>query len=70
MKGLKIGILKEGFSAPNMQAGVVDKVKAGANRFAALGATVNEISIPEHLTALAAWNPVRRKSRSPVPPPC
>lgn len=58
VKGLKIGILKEGFSAPNMQAGVVEKVMAGADRFAALGATVNEVSIPDHLTALAAWNPI------------
>ncbi|MDU6069427.1 MAG: amidase, partial [Bradyrhizobium sp.] len=58
VKGLKIGVLKEGFSAPNMEEGVVSKVKAGAERFAKLGASVSEVSIPEHMHALAAWNPI------------
>lgn len=55
---LKIGVLREGFSAPNMQKGVVAKVQAGAERFAKLGAEVSEISIPEHADALAAWYPI------------
>jgi amidase len=58
VKGMKIGILKEGFSYANMQLGVAEKVRAGADRLAALGADVSEVSIPEHLTALAAWNPI------------
>jgi amidase len=58
VKGMKIGILKEGFAVSNMQEGVVSKVKAGAERFARLGASVSEVSIPEHLHALAAWNPI------------
>jgi len=58
VKRLKIGLLKEGFAAPNMQEGVVAKVKAGAERFAKLGASVSEVSIPEHAHALAAWNPI------------
>jgi amidase len=41
-----------------MQEGVASKVKAGAERFAKLGASVSEVSIPEHLHALAAWNPI------------
>jgi amidase len=58
VKGLKIGILKEGFLAPNLMPEVADKVRAGADRFAAMGAEVSEVSIPEHLTAVAAWNPI------------
>ncbi len=58
VKGLKIGILKEGFSFENMQDGVQHKVRAGADRFAAMGADVSEVSVPEFLTALCAWNPI------------
>ena len=58
VKGLRIGILTEGFSFANMQEGVAAKVRAAADRFAALGAEVSEVSIPEYLTALAAWNPI------------
>src|SRR3954453_22558271 len=58
VRGLKIGVLKEGFSAPNMEEGVIAKVKSGAERFAKLGASVSEVSIPEHMHALAAWNPI------------
>lgn len=58
VKGLKIGVLVEGFSTPNMTAGVVDKVKAGAERFAALGASVTEITIPEHPLTAAIWGPI------------
>ncbi|MFC2967065.1 amidase [Acidimangrovimonas pyrenivorans] len=58
VKGLKIGLLKEGFELPNMQAAVAEKVRAGADKLAGLGADVAEVSLPEHLTAIAAWNPV------------
>jgi amidase len=43
---------------PNMQEKVAEKVKAGAERLAAHGASVEDVSIPEHLHALAAWNPI------------
>lgn len=56
--GLKIGVVTEGFEIAGMQAGVADKVKAGAARLAALGAHVEEISIPEHLLGPAIWGPV------------
>ncbi|KQT47389.1 amidase [Aureimonas sp. Leaf454] len=57
-EGLRIGILKEGFEIPGMQGSVADKVRAGAARFAAMGATVEEVSIPEHRLAAAVWNPI------------
>src|SRR5207244_1341374 len=42
-KGLKIGLLKEGFTVPGMQDDVAAKVMAGAERFRALGAVVEEV---------------------------
>ncbi|ALN74721.1 amidase [Aureimonas sp. AU20] len=57
-KGLRIGILKEGFEIPGMQSAVADKVRAGAARFEAMGAIVEEVSIPEHRLTAAVWNPI------------
>jgi amidase len=56
--GLKIGIVKEGFEAAGTQQGVAEKVRAGAQRFAQMGAAVEEISLPEHAQALAVWGPI------------
>jgi amidase len=56
--GLKIGVLKEGFEMPGTQQGVIDKVRAGAERFAKMGAQVEEISIPEHMMTGAIWGPI------------
>ncbi|SKA39269.1 amidase [Enhydrobacter aerosaccus] len=58
VKGLKIGILKEAFLVPGTQPDVADKVKAGAERFRSLGATVEEVSIPEHPLTAAIWGPI------------
>ncbi|WP_047460035.1 amidase [Rhizobium rhizogenes] len=58
VRGLKIGLLKEGFAVSNMQEAVADKVRAGAERLAGLGAEISEVSVPDHLNALAAWNPI------------
>jgi len=57
-KGLRIGVLKEGFTLPNMEKEVKEKVIAGAQRFARLGAEVEDISIPEHPTTAAVWAPI------------
>ncbi len=58
VKGIKIGILTEGFDVPNMDPAVADKVHAAAERFRGLGAEVSEVSLPEHRIAGAAWNPI------------
>ena len=58
VKGMKIGILKEGFVAENMMPGVADAVMAAAETYRGLGATVEEISIPDHLLAAAVWGPI------------
>ncbi|MEO3416122.1 amidase [Roseovarius sp. CAU 1744] len=58
VKGMKIGVLKEGFSAANLMPGIADAVKEAAETFRGLGATVEEISIPDHLLAAAIWVPI------------
>jgi amidase len=58
VKGLKIGVVKEGFQQPSAEAAVNESVKAAAHRFAGLGATVEEISIPMHLVGPSVYLPI------------
>ena len=48
MNGLRLGILKEGFTHPGAQDDVNAAVRKAAAQLQRLGATVEEISIPEH----------------------
>ena len=56
--GMRIGVVKEGFGHPVSEADVDTKVRAGAEIFKRLGATVDEVSIPAHLQGLAIWTPI------------
>ncbi len=56
--GMRIGVLKEGFSHANSEADVDAKVMQAAERFRELGARVEEVSIPEHYTAMDAWTAI------------
>ena len=56
--GLRIALVSEGFTAPGMQPAVASAVRAAAERFAKLGARVDEISIPEHAQANALCYPL------------
>ena len=49
--GLKLGILKEGFTHPGAQDDVNAAVRKAAAQLQKLGATVEEVSIPEHRDA-------------------
>ena len=57
-KGLKIGVVKEEFGHANSEKDVDASVREAAKRFKALGARVEEVSIPEHLIAPAIWTPI------------
>ncbi len=57
-KGIRIGLLKEGFNCENSESDVDQQVKAAANSLAELGATVEEVSIPWHLLGGAVWTPI------------
>jgi amidase len=58
VKGLRIGIVKEGFGHANSEPDVDAKVMAGAELFRKLGATVDEISLPMHALGPAIWLPI------------
>src|SRR5215468_5097878 len=57
-KGLRIGVVREGFGHASSEPDVDAKVKAGADLFKKLGATVEDISLPMHLAATAIWLPI------------
>jgi len=59
-KGLRIGVLKEGFGHRNSEPDVDATVRAAAERFKSLGASVEEISVPEHHTlGFPVWAAIR-----------
>src|ERR1700722_1843092 len=58
VKGLSIGMVKEGFGHANSEKDVDAKVRAGADLFRKLGANVEEISLPMHLQGTAIWLPI------------
>jgi amidase len=57
-KGLRIGVVKEGFNLPNSERDVDAKVKQAAAVLRDLGATVSEISVPMHAMGGAIWSPI------------
>ena len=55
-KGLKIGVVKEGFAWEGLSEKDVDEtVKQAASSFKELGAAVNLVSIPEHRDGFHVW---------------
>lgn len=58
VSGLRIGVVKEGFSMPGFEADVDAKNRASAEMFRQMGASVDEISIPWHLHGAPIWTPI------------
>ncbi len=58
VKGLKIGLVKEGFGWPQSTKTVDSKVKAAVESFKKLGATVKQVSIPMHRDGPHIWNAI------------
>jgi amidase len=56
--GMRIGIVREGFGRPESEADVDEKVRQAAEKFRGLGALVEEISVPMHVTGAAIWTPI------------
>lgn len=56
--GLRIGIVTEGFGWDNSEPDVDASVRAAADRYRQMGATVDEVSIPMHRDGLAIWTPI------------
>ena len=57
-RGLRIGVLREGFGQPGAEPDVDAAVRAAAARFADLGAKVEEVSLPLHRTASFLFFPL------------
>ncbi|MDB5998785.1 MAG: amidase [Rhizobacter sp.] len=58
VKGMKIGIVSEGFGWPQSMAESDAKVRAAAEWFTKLGATVEEVSVPMHKLGPVIWLPI------------
>ncbi|TKA38359.1 hypothetical protein B0A54_10650 [Friedmanniomyces endolithicus] len=59
-KGLRIGILKEGFEIVGLDPAVSKVVKTAGERFRSLGAEVKEVSVPLHKHGAAIWTTAAR----------
>jgi amidase len=57
VKGLRIGLLREGFARPQSDPRVDDAVRYAAEQLVAAGATLVEVSAPLHGDAGAIWLP-------------
>lgn len=64
-KGLRVGILKEGWEIPTLTDEMASAVRTAADRFASLGATVEEVSIPIHLDGPLIWTAATRPKMGP-----
>lgn len=58
IRGLRLGILREGFGFQNSEPAVDTLVRDEAARLERLGATVEEVSIPIHRRARSLWTPL------------
>ncbi len=56
--GLSIAVVEEGFGHPQSQAASDEAVRAAADRFKGLGATVETVSVPMHRLGPAIWLPI------------
>lgn len=58
VKGLKVGLLKEGFGLESSEADVDTSVMDMGKKLKDLGADVQEISVPMHLMGTVIWTPI------------
>lgn len=58
VRGLRIGVLKEGFGRAESEADVDASVRAAAERLSGLGAELVDMSIPDHNHAADLWTPI------------
>ena len=58
VKGLRIGIVQEGFGLPSSEPGVDAAVRRACEHFAQMGAQVGTVSIPMHVSGGAIWSAI------------
>lgn len=59
VRGLRIGVLRDGFGHANSEPDVDACVRDAAARFATFGAVVEEVSLPLHAQGYAVWAAIR-----------
>jgi amidase len=59
IEGLRVAVVKEGFGHPNSESDVDAHVREAAQRFAKLGALVEEVSVPTHALGFPVWAAIR-----------
>jgi amidase len=59
VRGLRVGVLAEGFGHPNSEPDVDAQVRNAAQRLAKLGAAVEDVSVPMHGLGFAVWAAIR-----------
>jgi amidase len=64
IRGIRIGMLREGFGHSNSEADVDAHVRDAAERLAKLGAIVEEISVPMHGLGFPIWAAIRGDAAS------
>ncbi len=57
-RGLRLGIVREGFGWPNSEADVDRMVRDAAQRLVRAGAEVTEVSVPLHRDGIHIWNAI------------
>lgn len=55
LSGTKVGVLKEGFTIPNMDPNIRTLCSSAVDKLEHLGAELVDISIPSHLNAAIVW---------------
>lgn len=55
LEGVRIGVLKEGFEHSAVSPSVKHSVLTAVKKFKEIGATIEEISLPDHLHGPAIW---------------
>lgn len=65
-RGLRIGLLTEAWSAPQLSEEVAAVVKQAGQRFTSLGGVVEEVSVPMHLLGNAIFAAVTRAGMADV----
>lgn len=58
IKGLRIGVVEEGFDTPASMKVVNDAVKEAVNYLGHLGANVENVSIPQHRSVMPIWTAI------------
>ena len=59
VRGLRLGVVREGFAWPGLSEGDVDEaVREAAHGFERLGCEVREVSVPWHRDGIHVWNAI------------